>query len=210
MKKLYILAAAAMMAFAANANEMEYVDVTTDMFHNWTAADATGEQTEEATYPDYVLGTSVGPGGMVYGYSTVNYLSYANLSEYDVLEIVAGESFPRLLFNRTVNEGPVVEYSNEGNDWTITENEDGTKTYVIDLAAMVERDGFAHLHAIKATWGGPVTVYSLKAGKEVENPISIRTIELGKDAVIYNILGQRVDAPKAGQVYIVNGRKMTL
>lgn len=165
MKKLHFLAAAALMCAASAHAEVEYTDVTADMFHNWTSGDASGVQTEEPTYPEINLGTEVGPGGMVYGYSTVHYLSYANLSEYSELQIVAA-GFPRLLFNRTVNEGPCVEYSSADHDWAIVDNGDGTSTYTINLAAMVERDGFAHLHAIKATWGGPVTVSSLKAGKE--------------------------------------------
>lgn len=166
MKKFFFLAAAALMTAASAHAEVEYTDVTKDMFHNWTAADATGEPTTEAVYPEYVLGTEVGPGGMVYGYSTVYYLSYADLSEYSELQVVA-KGTPRLLFNRTVNEGPCVEFSAPDHNWAIADNGDGTSTYTINLAAMVENSGFAHLHSIKATWGGPVTVISLKAGKEV-------------------------------------------
>ncbi len=212
MKKFYMLAAAAMMVFAANAEtEMQYEDLTADMFHHWTAADASAEQTEEAAWCDYVLGEST---GMPYGNGNVYYLEYADLSEYDVIVAEATEGEPRFLFNRVEDNGTVnVEFprDRENYGWETVEAGENCTVYTVDIKAIVDAYGFAHLHAIKGANWANTTVISVKVGKlvEVETPVSINGVSINSNAVIYNILGQRVSAPVRGQIYIVNGRKMT-
>lgn len=210
MKKLYVLAAAALMAFAANAaTEMEYTDLTSDMYHQWTAADATAQVADVTVWPAYDLNVST---GLPYGDGNVYYLNFADVTEYDVLVAVATEGTPRCLFNRLEDQGYVnVETPRDPDYQTVTDNGDGTTTYTINIKAIVEKMGFAHLHCVKGANWANTTITSLQLGKEVEidNPISLQGVTVSKNAVFYNILGQRVQAPVHGQIYIVNGRKMT-
>lgn len=136
-------------------------DLTKEMFFTWTAVDATAEKTTQAGC-DYNVGTST---GMPYGDGTVNEYNYADLSAYDHLAITATEGEPRLLFNRAAqddHQGPLSvelprDYGQNKYE-AVVDNGDGSKTYVINLKAIVEKDGYAHLHAIKANgWGGSTT-----------------------------------------------------
>ena len=141
-------------------------DLTKEMFFTWTAVDATAEKTTQAGC-DYNVGTST---GMPYGDGTVNEYNYADLSAYDHLAITATEGEPRLLFNRAAqddHQGPLSvelprDYGQNKYE-AVVDNGDGSKTYVINLKAIVEKDGYAHLHAIKANgWGSTTTVTEMK------------------------------------------------
>lgn len=141
-------------------------DLTKEMFFTWTAVDATAEKTTQAGC-DYNVGTST---GMPYGDDTVNEYNYADLSAYDHLAITATEGEPRLLFNRAAqddHQGPLSvelprDYGQNKYE-AVVDNGDGSKTYVINLKAIVEKDGYAHLHAIKANgWGSTTTVTEMK------------------------------------------------
>lgn len=141
-------------------------DLTKEMFFTWTAVDATAEKTTQAGC-DYNVGTST---GMPYGDVTVNEYNYADLSAYDHLAITATEGEPRLLFNRAAqddHQGPLSvelprDYGQNKYE-AVVDNGDGSKTYVINLKAIVEKDGYAHLHAIKANgWGSTTTVTEMK------------------------------------------------
>lgn len=124
--------------------------LTTNEFKRWTAADATGT-VAGTTGCAYELNVST---GMPYGDGNVNYLCYADLSAATKIKVTVTEGIPRLLFNRTVDQGAVgVETPRDPDFQTVVDNGDGTKTYIIDVEKIVERDGFAHLHAIKgANW----------------------------------------------------------
>lgn len=141
-------------------------DLTKEMFFTWTAVDATAEKTTQAGC-DYNVGIST---GMPYGDGTVNEYNYADLSAYDHLAITATEGEPRLLFNRAAqddHQGPLSvelprDYGQNKYE-AVVDNGDGSKTYVINLKAIVEKDGYAHLHAIKANgWGSTTTVTEMK------------------------------------------------
>ena len=141
-------------------------DLTKEMFFTWTAVDATAEKTTQAGC-DYNVGTST---DMPYGDGTVNEYNYADLSAYDHLAITATEGEPRLLFNRAAqddHQGPLSvelprDYGQNKYE-AVVDNGDGSKTYVINLKAIVEKDGYAHLHAIKANgWGSTTTVTEMK------------------------------------------------
>lgn len=149
-----------------DAPALAYTDLTKEMFFTWTAVDATAEKTTQAGC-DYNVGTST---GMPYGDGTVNEYNYADLSAYDHLAITATEGEPRLLFNRAAqddHQGPLSvelprDYGQNKYE-AVVDNGDGSKTYVINLKAIVEKDGYAHLHAIKANgWGSTTTVTEMK------------------------------------------------
>lgn len=145
-----------------------HTQLTANDFYRWTAADATGEKVEN-TGCDYNINVST---GMVYGTTTVYYLSYADLSKVDKLYVTATGNEPRLLFNRTVNDGTVnVEFPRDAAAYeTIINNSDGSKTYIIDIASIVDDYDFAHLHAIKANWGGDTNVSSITYTVRTEFP----------------------------------------
>ena len=189
--------------------ELAYTDLTPEMFFQWSATDETAEAI--STSPcDYNIATST---GQPYGLSTVNEDRFADLSAYSTIELTATEGEPRLLFNRLVAEGTVyAEVPRDKDKYeTVVENEDGSKTYIVDIAAIVAEYGFAHLHAIKGANWQNTTVNSIKLGyvgdaPEIPVPTNINGVEDGasvKDGK-YFINGQIVIV-KNGKQYNANG-----
>jgi len=211
MKKFFSLVAVALVAMAANAQDYEMQDLTTEMYHRWTTCDATAEMTETAPWCDYVIGTST---GMPYGNGNVDEFEFANLAEYNILVAVATEGEPRFLLNRDEANGQAPDHliaiPNDAGQTaayeTVTENEDGSKTYTVNIAKIVEDKGYAHLHCIKGANWANVTLTSLQVGKVAA--VSLNNIQSAVSmGQCYNILGQRVSKLEAGQIYIVNGKK---
>lgn len=177
-------------------------DLTKEMFHEWTAADATGEIVDKVVYPDYNVGTST---GMVYGYSTVGYLAYADLTGAEKLVITSTEGAPRCCFNRVEDNGTVNAETPRDAKYFTEEVVDGVKTTTIDIAAITADYGFAHLHAIKGANWANVTVTSMQivGTPTAINSISIAAIKNGKflnngkivivkNGKTYNVAGQMV------------------
>lgn len=117
--------------------------LTLDIFKKWDGVGADAQPTDEAVYPEMHVGEELGAGGMVYGLSTVNYLSYADLTAYGkiVFEGTPGVQL-RVLMNRVENEGALTEVNP-------TIGEDGKAE--VSFAGM----GYVHLNAIKTGWGSP-------------------------------------------------------
>lgn len=135
------------------------IELTAADLKTWSAADKTGVVTRDASGA-YNLNTTT---DLVYGTSTVHYLNYADLSKADKLYVVVNEGTPRFLFNRITDGGTVgvAIPDNGGTYQTIINNADGTKTYVIDIAGIVNVEDFAHLHAIKSNWNTTVNVKTM-------------------------------------------------
>ena len=152
-----------------------YSDLSASDYYRWTAADATGVQ-ERIENTSLSLGTST---GLVYGDGNVYYLNYADLSDAKTLVAVATEGEPRFLFNRVEDNGNVnAELPRDAAKYeTVVDNGDGSKTYTINIAAIVEEFGFAHLHAIKGANWANTTVTSLKVGKVVK-PVKNYSIDV--------------------------------
>lgn len=137
-------------------------DLTADMYFRWDAVDATAKKTGEQIDPAYVVGSAT---TMPYGDGSVNEYNFADLSAYDHLVIIATDGEPRLLFNRAAqddHQGPVsVELPRDKElklYEAVVDNGDGSKAYVINLKAIVDKDGYAHLNVIKANgWNGTTT-----------------------------------------------------
>lgn len=163
--------------------ELAYTDLTPEMFFQWSATDETAEAI--STSPcDYNIATST---GQPYGLSTVNEDRFADLSAYSTIELTATEGEPRLLFNRLVAEGTVyAEVPRDKDKYeTVVDNGDGSKTYIVDIAAIVAEYGFAHLHAIKGANWQNTTVNSIKLGyvgeaPEIPVPTNINGVEDGE------------------------------
>lgn len=169
-----------------DAPALAYTDLTKEMFFHWNAADETAEALE-ASNCDYNIGTST---GQPYGLSTVNHDRFADLSAYNTIELTATEGEPRLLFNRIENEGTVfAEVPRDKDKYeTVVDNGDGSKTYIIDIAAIVAEYGFAHLHAIKGANWANTTVTEIKLGYVGEKPAlpvvtAIEGVETAEDAL---------------------------
>lgn len=144
---------------------IEDCDLTADMFFTWDAVDATASKTGQAGCA-YDIEKST---GMPYGDGSVNEYNFADLTAYDHLAITATEGEPRLLFNRAAqddHQGPIsVELPRDfgQNKYeAVVDNGDGSKTYVINLKAITEKDGYAHLHAIKGANWQNTTVTAMK------------------------------------------------
>ncbi len=147
----------------------EATDLTADMFHVWTSGSADAEiaESQEAKGCSYVVGEET---DMPYGHGSVVWNQYADLSDYGTLTVTTTSgSGPRFLFNRTIdgsNDGMVIIPDNAEQTakyQTTTENEDGSKTWVIDLAAIKADNEFVHLHAIKTIgWGSKIVVTDMK------------------------------------------------
>lgn len=184
--------------------ELAYTDLTKEMFFHWNAADETAEALE-ASNCDYNIGTST---GQPYGLSTVNHDRFADLSAYNTIELTATEGEPRLLFNRIENEGTVfAEVPRDAAKYeTVVDNGDGSKTYVIDIAAIVAEYGFAHLHAIKGANWANTTVTEIKLGyvgekPELPIPTAIEGVETEGESIAD---GKYIEN---GQIVIVKGGK---
>lgn len=136
------------------------VSLTQYDFKNWTSADASNMENYNA---DCELKLNQAA-DLVYGDVNVYYLNYADLSNASKLTLVASSGEPRVLFNRTVNNGPVnVELPRDNDAFeTVTSNSDGSKTYTIDIAKIVKQYGFAHLHAIKGANWAKTTIKSMQ------------------------------------------------
>ena len=196
-----------------------YIDLTADMFNHWTTYDATAEILSSANGA-YALNQNT---QMVYGDTNVMYDNFADLTGADVLVIVATVGTPRLLFNRPTPPAggsdshggtiPVELPRDEGQGWwTVTDNGDGSKTYVVDLKRMTEEYGYCHLNAIKGANWADTNVTSIQVGYGIES--AIKSIDVDRKAAsgIYTINGAKVTTLQRGLNIIVdesgNARKV--
>lgn len=189
--------------------ELVSTDLTTGMYHRWTAA-KDGEISTQQAWCDYVLNEST---SMPYGNGNVDELEYVDLSQCYKLEITATEGAPRAMFNRFVANGTVNnEFPRDGYDATIT-NQDGSTTYVVKIGAIVEAQGCAHLHAIKGANWAPTTVTSIKIYATSEDKFpedtasAISEISTDEEDAIFDLQGRKVSEKKAGQIYLIGGEK---
>ena len=185
-----------------------YVDLKQEDFYTWTGWDATAEKVSQAGCA-YALNQNT---QMVYGDANVMYNNFADLSAADVLVLVTTVGTPRLLFNRpepapgaTDSHGGTipVELNNDSNTewWTVTTNDDGSKTYVVDVKRITEEFGYCHLNAIKGANWQDTNVTSIQVGYGIGNePEAIETVNTEKKAAagIYTITGAKVNTLQRG------------
>lgn len=119
-----------------------------DMFYHWDGygADASIDGQHGDVDFNYQLGTQLGSGGTVAGTGGVDYVRYADLTNYTTM-IVKGTPgmVVRVLMNRQEsNSGPLTER-------TLTIGNDGKVE--LDLTDIKNDAGYVHLNAIKIGWG---------------------------------------------------------
>ena len=138
-----------------------YTNLTTDMFKTWTGHDAAEGTVNTGCV--YNLNKST---DLPFGLSTVDWLNYANLSEYSTLSVIASAGAPRFCFNRIENGGQdndneadskMIDIPNKAWGTTAYRTVDGN-VHTIDLAKMTSDRGFADLHCIKDVNWAKVTV----------------------------------------------------
>ncbi len=160
------------------------VDLDQSFFKNWTTDDETAAPTGTVVGCAFELGKEIGGGTTVYGDGSVGYLNYADISEYDELQIEATAGLQlRVMYNRKGNEGPLKE-----NNYTVGES----GKVIINLEGC-KVDGnndevtFVHLNSIKTNWGSPNgTVTSIKLIKKAASTVDPDAIFLTNlDATLY-------------------------
>ena len=188
-----------------------YIDLTADMFYNWTGYDATATQVGSAGCA-YNLNQN---NSMVYGDASVWYNNFADLTGADVLVIVATTGTPRCMFNRPTPPAggsddhggtiPVEVPRDEAQGWwTVTENADGSKTYVVDLKRITAEYGYCHLNAIKGANFADTYVVSIQIGYGIDSSIKSVNNETKAVSGIYTINGSKVTTLQRGLNIIVD------
>jgi len=140
------------------------IDLTASLFHEWTGVDADATIKTENGGGACVLNK---PTGLPYGHGSVVNTLYADLSAYSKLVVTVTSGEPRFCFNRQPNDNDVLELEFPRDKETklyetVITNADGSKSYTIDLDAIVKEYGYAHLNAIKGAYWTDVTVTSMK------------------------------------------------
>jgi uncharacterized repeat protein (TIGR02543 family) len=182
-------------------------DLTGDGFSVWT--DWVNGEIKEAAHCDLVVGEST---GLPYGDGNVN--NYIDLSAYKSLVLVVSEGEPRFMLNRDVAEGQAPEHliaiPNDPDQTaayeTVVDNGDGTKTYTVDLAKIVEEKGYAHLHAIKGANWANVTVNSMKITKDVGSA----AVGTAKVKITFELEGGKVEEGVKTAVQVEKGKAVDL
>ena len=154
-----------------------YSNLTKDLFFSHTTQGDEGTLNAGCAY---VLKEA---SGLPYGLSTVDWLSYADLSAYSKLYITVADGAPRFCFNRIADGGQdnddetlskMIDIPNNSRSTAAYQTVEG-KTYIIDLAQMVADKGFSYLHCIKGANYGNVTItgmYLYKEEQVTEKPVT--------------------------------------
>lgn len=158
--------AATAITSAISGLELEdgYTKLTKEMYYNWDSATAPTSGSPNAGACDYVIGVST---SQPYGNVSVPLLTFADLSTFDNLYVLATGGTPRILLNRDIDNGQC--RATESESHLIDNTNDNCMTWAsgyfttegsnvtVDLKQLAANKGFAHLHTIK-TVGGNVTV----------------------------------------------------
>jgi hypothetical protein len=188
-----------------------YIDLTADMFCNWTGYDATAEKVGTAGCA-FALNQNT---QMVYGDANVMYTNFADLTGADVLVLVVTTGTPRLLINRPdppaggsdSHGGTIpVELKSDTDTqwWTVTQNDDNTKTYVVDIKGITVEYGYCHLNAIKGANWQDTNVTSIQIGYGLDSSIKTVNNETKAASGIYTLSGAKVNALQRGINIIVD------
>lgn len=122
---------------------------------------------------------------MPFGHGSVPMDGFADLSEYDRLEVTVSEGAPRFCFNRQTANGQDTDDGVGSEMIDIPMKAWGTQkyqtvsgnVYTINLKQIVADQGHAYLHCIKAPWRTNVIVTSMRLYKEnTETGTALTTI----------------------------------
>lgn len=127
--------------------------LTSAMFHEWNGVGAGSTIKTETVGTENNIGTAISENNIVYGFSSVNYLHYADLSAYTKMVIHGTPGMQlRVLLNRVAHEGALTEIN------PIISQYGTAEVYLSSYE-------YAHLNAIKTGWsspGGTITKITLE------------------------------------------------
>ena len=169
----------------------DFTQLASGMFYEWNGRDGSATKTDNPVVNfSNNIGTAVNNGDVICGTSTVHYLTFADLTAYDKLVVVGTPGMRvRMLFNRLVKDGAVVNQNEGSNDdygglvlaQYVYINDDG---YVVfDLQSVRNTtENFVHLNSIKnSDAAGTVTKILLFKKLHSHTVSGNTTLEQGKD-----------------------------
>lgn len=217
-KSLAMVAVALFAGFgSASAQEEsadEGVELTKDMWHKWDGVTKDAQPTDEKVDIDWNIGQDEFGGGTVMcGTGTVAMDLYADLSDYNYLVIYGSGPTPRVMLNRTTENGQQADggmielrpsYGEETGAAIINLKTDLVRTPK-DAPSSV--DDYAHLVTIKANWGEEKTNISTillykTLPEELGGTTGIKNVHVAGDAAVatFNAAGAKVAANAKGLV----------
>ena len=218
-KSLAMVAIALFAGFGSASAQEESVDegveLTKDMWQKWDGVTKDAMPTEEKVWIDWNIGQEEFAGGAVLcGTSTVAMDVYADLSDYNYLVIYGYGPNPRVMLNRTVDQGQqkdggMIElqpsYGEETGAAIINLKTDLVRTPK-DAPSSV--DDYAHLITIKANWGedksniSTIMLYNVLPEELGGETTGIKNVNVAGDAVVatFNAAGAKVAANAKGLV----------
>ena len=188
------------------------------MFNEWNGSGADAAPVDKVVNPEWNMKQDVSNGGVVAGFTSVEPLLYADISQYNKLVIRGKGGSLRILANRDHETREWKEIAPSFSD-TDPSWDNEYEALVIPLADFKNKntssenqriDSYVHLNAIKANWGNTVNVQGIWL-IPAEGPSGIAGITntATGDGQWYNLQGQPVANPGRG-LYIRNGKKVVI
>ena len=194
-----------------------WVIMAKTMFNEWNGSGADAAPVDKVVNPEWNMKQDVSNGGVVAGFSSVEPLLYADISQYDKLVIRGKGGSLRILANRDHETREWKEIAPSFSD-TDPYWDNEYEALVIPLADFKNKntssenqriDSYVHLNAIKANWGNTVNVqgvYLIPAGS---TDMAVIKGNNSDDERWYNLQGQPVVNPTKG-IYIRKGKKIVV
>lgn len=150
----------------------ELVNLTDKDYHSWVKVDGKFDASVEIDQEEIPCGYEIGKSsGQPYGNGSVKAYEYADLTDCLTLQITVTDGTPRVMMNREGSAadgyegGTFINMTSDAQFKEVVKNPDGSKTYVVDIAAIVKDYQYAHLNAIKGANWANVTVTSIQVEK---------------------------------------------
>lgn len=200
-------------ASAQEESADEGVELAKDMWQKWDGVTKDAQPTGEKAWIDWNIGQEEFAGGAVMcGTSTVAMDVYADLSDYNYLVIYGSGPNPRVMLNRTTENGQQAD----GGMIELRPSYGEAGAAIINLKTDLVRtpkdapssvDDYAHLVTIKANWGEEKTNISTMLlyktlPEELAGTTGIKNVHVAGDAAVatFNAAGAKVSANAKGLV----------
>lgn len=195
-----------------------WVMLTNTMFSEWSGSGADASPADKVINPEWNIKQDVSNGGVVTGFSSVDPILYADISQYDKLVLRGSGGSIRILANRDVNTREWKEIAPSFNESDPYWNAE-CQALVVPLADFKNKttssgnqrvDTYVHLNAIKANWGSMANIQAIYlVPAEGSSSIVGVTNTTNNSGRWYNQQGQLVTNPTKG-IYIRDGKKIIL
>ena len=201
-------------ASAQEESADEGVELTKAMWQKWDGVTKDAMPTEEKVWIDWNIGQEEFAGGAVMcGTSTVAMDVYADLSDYNYLVIYGSGPNPRVMLNRTTENGQQAD----GGMIELRPSYGEAGAAIINLKTDLVRtpqdapssvDDYAHLVTIKANWGeektniSTILLYNVLPEELAGDATGIKNVHVAGDAAVatFNAAGAKVSANAKGLV----------